>query len=237
MKIRRFEIKHFKGLEKVTLENCGNINAIVGKNNSGKSSVLHAIDMAGLALSLRGWDQFQPKLEIKDLFANLGDFSLSLSFDDDSITSIKTSSHYGPEIEPDPNEAQRIKTILILPDVSGGMLQRRHRTPVNVMNNIDQHNYGEINALDMLYAIKFYGRRSERGMTPQTYDDLIKEVKHYFPDITDIESDRTEQDLSTLTYGEYGRRLRHPLLGNGTETLSRRAAQDHRLRRQDRIAR
>ena len=49
------DIRYFKGLEHVTLSDCGPINALVGKNSSGKSTVLQAIDMAGLALSLASW--------------------------------------------------------------------------------------------------------------------------------------------------------------------------------------
>jgi AAA15 family ATPase/GTPase len=41
------EIRFFKGLESVELKECGKLNPLIGKNNSGKSSVLHAIDMAG----------------------------------------------------------------------------------------------------------------------------------------------------------------------------------------------
>ena len=214
MKIRRFEIRHFKGLEAVTLENCGGINAIVGKNNSGKSSVLHALDMAGLALSVQNWNRFQPKLEIKDLFTNVGDFSMSLTFEDASTIALSATPDYGPQFHPQPTDEQRIKTVLVLPDVAGGMLRRRHQTPHNIIQQVENRNYNEINALEMLYAIKFYAQRSERGLAPKTYTDLISEIKRYFPDIEEVESDRTDQDIATLTYSEYGRRL--DILYSGT---------------------
>jgi predicted ATPase len=214
MKIRRFEIRHFKGLQTAVLDTCGNINAIVGKNNSGKSSVLHALDMAGLALSVRNWNLFQPKLEIKDLFENVGDFSLSLTFDDGSAISLSATPEFGPIFNPQPTDVQRIRTVLVLPDVSGGRLRRRHQTPRNIIQHVESRNYNEINALEMLYAIKFYSQRSERGLDPQTYTDLIEEIKRYFPDIEDVESDRTDQDIATLTYSEYGRRL--DILYSGT---------------------
>jgi len=215
MKIRSFEIRQFKGLEQVRLDDCGAINAIVGKNNSGKSSVLHAIDMAGLALSVNQWDRFQPKLEVKDLFQNVGQFSLSLIFDDSSSLSITAdANHYGPQFRPEPTQAQRIKTVLVLPDVAGGMLRRRHHTPKNIIDRVEARNYAEVNALEMLFAIKFYAYRNERGLTPENYLSLLEEVKRYFPDIESVDSDRTEEDIATLTYAEYGRRL--DILYSGT---------------------
>lgn len=214
MKIRTFEIRSFKGLASVRLDNCGSINAIVGKNNSGKSSVLHAVDMAGLALSVNEWSRFQPKLEVKDLFENVGQFSLSMTFDDASTLSLTANAQYGPQFQPQPTPEQRIKTVLVLPDVAGGMLRRRHHTPRNIIDQVESRNYSEVNALEILYAIKFYAQRAERGFTPETYKALIDEVKKYFPDIDDVESDRTEQDIATLTYSEYGRRL--DILYSGT---------------------
>ena len=72
MYLKKIEINNFKGLDALVLDDCGRVNALVGKNNSGKSSVLHAIDMACLALEVNTWDPFQPKLQIKDLFKDAG---------------------------------------------------------------------------------------------------------------------------------------------------------------------
>lgn len=214
MKIRTLDIRSFKGLSQVRLDDCGPINAIVGRNNSGKSSVLHAIDMAGLALSVNRWDFFQPKLEIKDLFADVGQFSLAIGFDGGSSVSLTANAQYGPKFQPEPTQEQRIKTVLVLPDVAGGMLRRRHQTPLNIIQYVESRNYSEVNALEILFAIKFYAERSERGLTPDMYQALIDEIRHYFPDIDAVESARTEQDVATLTYSEYGRKL--DILYSGT---------------------
>jgi len=61
--LKNITIRSFKGLENVALSDCGAVNAIVGKNNSGKSSILHAIDLASLALSVSDWSNFELKLE------------------------------------------------------------------------------------------------------------------------------------------------------------------------------
>jgi len=214
MKLQTVEIHNFKGLEAVTISNCGALNALVGKNNSGKSSVLHAIDMAGLALSVRNWDLFQPKLDVKDLFTDVGAFSIGLKYSDGSSLTVAATPQYGPEVNPNPTEHQKFKSVLILPDVGSGMLQRRHHTPKDIITYVEQRNYAQVNSLDILYAIKFYASRGEHGFSPQSYTSILDEIKHYFPEIEDVESDRTEKDIATLIYTELGRRL--DILYSGT---------------------
>lgn len=63
--------------------------------------------------------------------------------------------------------------------------------------------------------IRYYAFRNERGLRPEIYISLIDEIKSYFPDIQDVESDRTEQDIATLTYQEYGKKLDILYSGSG----------------------
>ena len=214
MKIKSVEITKFKGLDHITVSDCGAVNAFIGKNNSGKSSILHAIDMAGLALSVNHWGQFQPKLEIKDLISETGQFEVTVTFEDDSIVQVKSTDEHGPQINPVARDDQKYKSVLILPDTGAGLVNRRHQTPHHVIAHLNDRRYGETNALEILYAIKYYSERSERGMTPATYRSLIEEIIHYFPDLEDVESDRTEFDISTLPYKEYGKKL--DILYSGT---------------------
>ena len=44
MKINQIEISKFRGIEETTLACCGDLNVLIGKNNSGKSTILDAID-------------------------------------------------------------------------------------------------------------------------------------------------------------------------------------------------
>src|SRR6266849_4425056 len=128
--IKHLDIRSFKGLESVELKDCGKLNALIGKNNSGKSSVLHALDMAGLALNVRNWNAFQPKLEIKDLFADVGKFEINIVFGDNHKIQVKTSPpHFNPIIEPAPDDGHRFKSILVLPDPGLGLARREHRSP------------------------------------------------------------------------------------------------------------
>ena len=215
MKLHAIEIHSFKGLEAVTIPNCGELNALVGKNNSGKSSILHAIDMAGLALSVRNWNLFQPKLEVKDLFTDVGAFSIGLEYSNGSSLTVAATPQYGPIVNPQPTEYQKFKSVLILPDVGAGMLQRRHHTPKEVITYVEQRRYAEVNSLDILYAIKFYAYREEHGFSPQAYTAILDEIKQYFPEIEAVESDRTETDIATLTYTELGRKLDILYSGSG----------------------
>jgi AAA15 family ATPase/GTPase len=215
MKIKSCTIQNFKGLENITLENCGKINAIVGKNNSGKSSILHAIDMAGLALEVNSWDRFQPKLAIKDLFNDAGNFVLRVSFEDESEIKIKSNQNLGPTKQPNPRQEQQFKSILIWPDVAAGMKNRHHRTPKWIIQQVENRNFGSVDSLEILYAIRFYAERNERNLTISDYERLIEEVKYYFPDIEDVRSDITEEHIPTLTYEEYGRQLDILYSGSG----------------------
>ena len=63
--IKTAHIRRFKGIDDVIIEDCNAVNAFYGRNNSGKSTILHALDMAGLALSsTRRWAAFPLKLEM-----------------------------------------------------------------------------------------------------------------------------------------------------------------------------
>lgn len=82
------------------------------------------------------------------------------------------------------------------------------------MDNVQNRNFNEVNALEILYAIKFYAHRSERGFTQASYKSILDEIKRYFPDIEEVESDRTEYDVATLMYKEYQQRF--DILYSGT---------------------
>jgi len=215
MKIKSVSIQDFKGLQDISLNDFGEINAIVGKNNSGKSSILHALDMAGLALANNNWNRFQPKLDIKDLFHEAGDFSFNITFEDNSNIEIKSNQHYGPINRPNPNENQKFKSILIWPNVAAGMNNRNHKTPRRIYDQVENRNFQNVDSLEILYALKFYSERNERGLTREDYDSIIEEIEFYFPDIEDVKSDVTDQHVPTLTYEEYGNRLDILYSGSG----------------------
>lgn len=215
MKIDSIHIQNFKGLRNISIENLGNINAIVGKNNSGKSSILHAIDMASLALEINSWNAFEPKLAIRDLFNDAGDFSINITYQDNSEIQIKTNDAYRPIKDSNVLENQKFNSILIWPDVAAGMKNRQRPTPRRIIEQVENRNFGEVDSLEILSAIKYYAERGERGLEYDDYKELIDEVKFYFPDITEVESDRTEDLEPSLTYEEYGRRLDILYSGSG----------------------
>ncbi|GAH44150.1 unnamed protein product, partial [marine sediment metagenome] len=213
--LKNIEIKYFKGLKSVELRDCGKVNAIIGKNNSGKSSLLHAIDFAGLALDVRTWNQFQPKIKIKDLFSRVGNFQINLTYEDKREIKIKSSDLYAPEFYPTPDDAQRFKSILIFPDPGMGTIVRQHRKPLFVVNQIEERNFSAINSLDILYAIKFYATRNLRNLTRESYNSIIQEILNYFPEVKQVSSNRTEDDIATLTYKERSKILDILYAGTG----------------------
>jgi len=214
--LRSIHIQHFKGLSDVVLPNCGPVNVIFGKNNSGKSSLLHAIDMAGLAISMGNWEFFQLKIAMQDLFSDAGPFTVDLEYRDGSMVTVRQQpGGVGPTFDPRPTEEQRFRSVLILPEGEGGLLRRRHLTPLDVANLMAQRNFGEISGLDILYALHFYGQRRERGFEPEDYERVIDEVSQFFPELVKLEAARTERDIATVAYEEYGRTLDILYAGGG----------------------
>lgn len=214
MRIKKIDIKRFKGLNDISINDLTALNAFVGKNNSGKSSILHAIDISLLAISKGSWNNFQPKHEIRDLINDVGEFEIKITYSDDSEIEVKTNQNYGPNFSSTPDENQKLNTILIIPDVGLGMLNRRHRTPVDVYNEIQNKNFNQINSLQILNTLKYYAYKNEKDLTPEDYTNIISEISDFFPEIENLDSDRTEQDIDTLTYKEYGKKL--DILYSGT---------------------
>jgi len=207
--LRNVRIRSFKSLNDVELRDCGSVNVLIGKNNSGKSSILHAIDMAGLALSVRNWEPFPLKLRLEDLFSAAGNFAIELVYQDDWVLTIRT--HEGgtsPVFDPsDPGDDRRFQSILVLPDTEVALLRRQHQTPANVMSYMEQRRVGNVSGADILYALRFYATRGQRGFSQGDYDAIISDVREFFPDLEGLESDRTEQDVATVVYREHSRDL------------------------------
>jgi len=214
MKIKNLHIQEFKGLSDIRIDNCDDINAFVGKNNSGKSSILHAIDIASLAHHAGHWNNFQPKLAIKDLINNAGDFEISITYENGHETIIKAHENFNPIISNQLPNDEKPKSILILPDVGMGLVNRQQRTPKWIFNQIERREFGNVNSLEILYAIKYYAERNEKDLTRKNYNDIIVEISNYFPDIETLDSDLTEEHVPTLTYEEYGKKL--DILYSGT---------------------
>ncbi len=214
MKIQSVNIRNFKGLEDIQINELQTVNAFLGKNNSGKSSILHAIDIASLAMSQGGWDAFQPKLQIKDLINNVGGFEISTTYDNGTTVTVNTNDAYSPTFDGLNDKNIIPKSILILPDVGIGLATRQHRTPKWIYNQIQNKNFNNVNSLEILYAIKFYAERNEKELTIENYNSIVSEISNYFPDISNITSSVTDEHVPTLTYHEYERDL--DILYSGT---------------------
>ena len=193
----------------IRLDDCGSVNALIGKNNSGKSSILHGIDLAGLALSVRNWEPFQLRLRLEDLFSGAGDFAMELDYSDGfALTIRRQEGGSQPILEPsDPGDDHRFRSILVLPDTELALLRRTHNTPQGIMSYVDQRRLGNVSGADILFGLRFYATRGQRGFSEGDYSSIISDVREFFPDLEGLESDRTEQDVATVMYRERGREL------------------------------
>lgn len=205
--ITDFTIKYFKAFENVTAKGLAQLNVFVGRNNAGKSTVLHALDLAGLALRLNDWSRFQLKLKIEDLFWDRGDFALSFTTITGKTVTISAQNRRQPIVNLGGAAKEDFDSILIVPDPTYGMLNRRAISPYDVISNIENRDFTNITALDILQAVQFYGKKNEHGFTEKSFDDLVEQVRAFFPELEDIRSDRTEHLISTLEYKENGRML------------------------------
>jgi putative ATP-dependent endonuclease of OLD family len=70
MRIRAIEVRRFRSIERGSLTECGGLNVMIGKNNSGKSNLLATIDLVHRHLwegSIAGpWPAARPLDEFTD---------------------------------------------------------------------------------------------------------------------------------------------------------------------------
>ena len=206
MIIKNLKIQSFKGIREFDIPDCGPINAFIGKNNVGKSSILHAINLADLAFKGR-WDSFIQKLDIGDLFNEPDEFEIRINFQNEKTYQITINRGYHAAISPESDEHEPFRSILIYPESDSSLLRRQRQSPKNVIQHIEANRFSMINALDILYALKFYAKRNQREFVPENYDYAISEIQSFFPELEAIESDRTEEDISTLLYEEDGKKF------------------------------
>ncbi len=62
MQVRSVDIENFRGVERARLEGCGELNVLIGKNNSGKSTLLDAINGFFGVMQAGGVVQLNPTL-------------------------------------------------------------------------------------------------------------------------------------------------------------------------------
>lgn len=215
--LKAAHIRCYKGIEDVIIEDCAAVTVFYGRNNSGKSTILHALNMAGIAFSTKSWVQFQPKLEIKDMFPYTEPFEIELIYGDGSHMTI--SQRVGgiePEFNPQtPTDEQQFRSIYIVPDDRTVTAQRRALSPKTVMQNIDAGNFSVPTGLDILYALKHYAYKSERGFQARDYEQIIDGITRFFPEVEKVVSELTEDNFATVIYTEYGHELDLIYAGTG----------------------
>src|SRR5438045_2145220 len=78
MYLRDLEIENFRSLEKVKLGNLGKLNVLIGRNNSGKSSVFGTLQTLRTAIGAGGNVDWTTILTEKDLSRR---FNIRLEFE------------------------------------------------------------------------------------------------------------------------------------------------------------
>jgi len=217
--ITEIELEHFKAFEHIRMTGLGRINVLVGRNNAGKSSILHVLDLAGIAIQQRNWQVFPLKLDIRDLFWEQGDFSVSIKTASDKTIAVTSQDRQNPTVQPNGAGRDEIQTILLLPDPGSSLTNRRVVSPREAMSYLENRDFINGNALDFLGAIRHYAERGERGFTMDDYESLIAQVKQFFPELENIESDLTDQLQVTLRYRERGRNLDILYSGTGLKRI------------------
>jgi predicted ATP-dependent endonuclease of OLD family len=205
--IDSIEINKFKGFDSIKIENLGRINAFFGKNNSGKSSILHAIEFAILPSKNRSWEERKAMLDPEIVITDKKNFSIKLNCKDDFPLTVRSTDDYEVKFDPDHNSInKKLNSILIWPDPS--ILQRRgrHITPKNVWVSMQARDFSQASGLEMFYTIQFYGSKSRFNLKPDSYKEIETEIKRYFLEIKEIYPSRTEEDIDTVSYKEYGGR-------------------------------
>ncbi len=197
----------------------GRINVLVGRNNAGKSSILHALDLAGLAIQQQGWYPFPLKLRMRDLFWEQGDFSLSLKTSAGQTITVTSQDRENPVVQPPGIGQSEIRTILLLPDPGYSLVNRRAVPPRDALSYLKNRDLANGNALDFLWAIRYYAEHGQNEFTMSDYEALITQVREFFPELEDIESDQTDQNFATLMYRERGRDLDILYSGTGLKRI------------------
>ena len=94
MKIKKIEIKNFRSIKEVSIDEISNILILVGKNNSGKSAILNAIDVfwGNRKIKEDDFHKNENKIEIKIQFL-IGDTYLEKLYNDSSFGILKIPSN------------------------------------------------------------------------------------------------------------------------------------------------
>ncbi|MFC1587574.1 ATP-dependent endonuclease [Planctomycetota bacterium] len=217
--IESININGFKGLNKIHIEDCSNINVFVGKNNSGKTSILEAIKL--FEIGLRGKKLDSPKEQhINELINNPDLFKIKMHYKNGSLLQLTANSDYNAVHDSTPdlsNQAHGLKCLYYKPS------QIKHiRTNINPSTVIKQIHSGMLNNYDMvdlLYTLQFYSVRNEKKYVSAIYKQMIDDIIEHFPFLESIRSDKDEKDNNMLEYNEFGRNLNILCSGTGLVQL------------------
>ncbi len=225
MNITNAVIKNFKGISQVDIENLGNINVFFGKNNSGKSSILHALALC--CSSARNQDNtskhFNEFLKVKDLFpkgpekfhtdlrfqlidSHISEFRFKIASISNNtaifnpytiVNNVKADNTY-LEIK------NKIKSIYIEPNLIIDKNSSEIQSSRNAYQNFTDSHNPNISGIELFEYLKRLSSHNESGFKDQNYENVTTSIKHYFKDLTLLESEPTLDNKPATQYIEQG---------------------------------
>lgn len=230
MHFRDICIHKFKGIDNFELNGLEKINVILGKNNTCKSSILHALAVLGSSLNTptQSSSHFHLKRKIHELFPEPDNFKIkfrttvdykprlyTFSIHDFNAKFVHNSpdiqfeikSTYGDQAETnyDPRSiAKQFTTIYIEPSFNSGNVLSTARPPREILENFKTTHINDYSGLELLYALKQHSEFEESQYQKENYDRIINSILKYFPDITDLQCALNIENVAVLNYKEEG---------------------------------
>ena len=153
MRIQSLHIRRFRSVERASLEKCGGLNVLIGKNNAGKSNLLAAIEMTIGHLkagSIAGfWKTSRPEEEFTDRITTIPlQIGITVDFPSDLNAELRRQlAADAPHLEKAVDQIADFSAISI---VVSGVLSPRSHDPFLFLSNAG---VGEIDATGEELAI------------------------------------------------------------------------------------
>lgn len=204
--LEQFTVENFKGFEKLTLDDLGHINIFVGKNNTGKTSLLQAVALNCIAESLQTAKEKDLTTEVLSVDAsNLLGLHLKLNFNKGNYEQpicFKTKDQNSKNVQNDLT-FKILKTTLdeeAQPSLSLNYAVNDQHLLIGSKINIDNINAYYISGRSVLdfEVVCFFGALTNYKMLAPI---LFEKVIEFRESIIKILQEHIEPNLSHIEYG------------------------------------
>ncbi len=216
MTITTATIEYFKGIHSAQLVDLGKVNIFFGKNNSGKSTILQAIEMCGLSQEFNNWNQYKPMKDIKELFNEAGPFKVQMNIGNDqyivekSASSAPTQKMNTADYRKVPH--QNLKTVLIRPDVLQSL--SNNEAPNATRQKINSRDFGNVTLSQLLYTVYKFEEQNEK-VAALGFQELKVKILAVFDHLDDFEVNIDTQNRPYIVLHEKGEKIDLVQAGSG----------------------